>query len=197
MEIIEVLEICTRMKKIILVGNARNNKPIRSRIPIRFVLLLSLLSIATNIQGQSKSEAMVGGSVYDSFTNVGLPAFVTLLNKDSIAIDTATCQLYRGNSWFTFYLPKVSGEYMVRVEYPEYKTTVQKEYFDFTKPTRGYDFPTVLLKRLANAEDSMRSIGLNEIVVRGTRLQVAYRGDTLVYDAQAFNIPEGAMLDAP
>lgn len=172
------------------------NKPIKLRTSIRIVLLLSLLSFATNIQAQNKAETRVGGSVYDSFTNVGLPAFVTLLNKDSIAVDTTTCQLYRGNAWFTFYLPKVSGDYMVRVEYPGYKTSIQKQYFDFSKPSRGYGFPTVLLKRLANAEDSMRSIGLNEIVVRGTRLQVAYRGDTLVYDAQAFNLPEGAMLDA-
>jgi hypothetical protein len=155
-----------------------------------------LLSVSISVNAQRQPEVRVGGNVSDSFTNVGLPAFVTLLNKDSVAIDTATCKVYQGNSFYTFYIPKSPSEYMVRVEYPGYNTAVQRHYFDFAKPAPGYGFPAVKLKRLANAADSMRSIGLDEVVVRATRLQVAYRGDTIVYDAQAFNIPEGAMLDA-
>lgn len=101
-----------------------------------------------------------------------------------------------GQAWFTFYIPKVSGSYTLRAEYEGYHTAVVKENFDFSKSQKGYGFPEVKLKRKANAEDSLRSVGLGEVVVRGTRLQVAYRGDTLVYNAEAFNIPEGAMLDA-
>lgn len=160
-------------------------------------ICIMMLGFATNVEAQNtKSEVRIGGNVFDSFTNVGLPAFVTLLNKDSVVIDTTTCKVYKGNSWFTFYMPKVTGEYMVRVEHPGYRTAIQKNYFDFATSAPGYGFPTIKLKRHANAEDSIRSIGLDEVVVRGTRLQVAYRGDTIVYDAQAFNIPEGAMLDA-
>ena len=155
-----------------------------------------LLSVFISVNAQRQPEVRVWGNVSDSFTNVGLPAFVTLLNKDSVAIDTATCKVYQGNSFYTFYIPKSPGEYMVRVEYPGYNTAVQRHYFDFAKSAPGYGFPAVKLKRLASAADSMRSIGLDEVVVRATRLQVAYRGDTIVYDAQAFNIPEGAMLDA-
>ena len=32
-------------------------------------------------------------------------------------------------------------------------------------------------------------------IFKGTRIQVAYKGDTIVYDASAFKLPEGSMLD--
>ncbi len=170
---------------------------IMNRVPVYALMCTMMLGFTTDAKAQgSKSEVRIGGNVFDSFTNVGLPAFVTLLNKDSVEIDTTTCEVYRGNSWYTFYMPKIAGEYMVRVEHPGYETTVQRHFFDFAVLAPGYGFPTIKLKRLANAEDSIRSIGLDEVVIRGTRLQIAYRGDTIVYDAQAFNIPEGAMLDA-
>lgn len=111
-----------------------------------------------------------------------------------LTISTVLCR--KGNSWFTMYITKISGSYTRRAEYEGYHTAEVKENFDFSKSQRGYGFPDVKLKRKANAEDSLRSVGLGEVVVRGTRLQVAYRGDTLVYNAEAFNIPEGAMLDA-
>lgn len=169
------------------------------RMAANIILCLSLFYYSESTFAQQKTkktgEARIVVSVNDSYTNVGLPAFVTLLDKDSAVIDTATCKLWRSNSTLTLYVPKISGEYMVRAEYPGYKTTVVKQYFDFTENLPGWGFPIVKLKRLPTATDSLRSVELGEVVVRGTRLQVAYRGDTLVYDAQAFNIPEGAMLE--
>ena len=40
----------------------------------------------------------------------------------------------------------------------------------------------------------MRSVDLGEAVVRATKIKVKMRGDTLVYDATAFNLPQGSML---
>ena len=40
-----------------------------------------------------------------------------------------------------------------------------------------------------------RSLNLDEVVVTATRVKFFYRGDTLVYDATAFQLPEGSMLD--
>lgn len=174
----------------------------QKKVIFSLMTVLALVCSSVSVFSQSKNaakekgEVRIGGSVSDSFTNIGLPAFVTLLDADSAVVDTATCKVYQGNAWFTFYIPKVSGSYTLRAEYDGYHAAEVKQDFDFTKPQRGYGFPEVRLKRKANAEDSLRSVGLGEVVVRGTRLQVAYRGDTLVYDAQAFNIPEGAMLDA-
>lgn len=154
------------------------------------------LPVAAQETLKPKHEVRIGVGVEDSFTHIGLPAFVTLYDSDSTVIDTATCRKYKVNSFATFYVPRKSGEYTIRVEYPGYKTSVKKQYFDFSENLSGWGFGSIPLKRLPTAIDSLKSAGLDEVVVRGTRLQVAYRGDTIVYDAQAFNIPEGAMLDA-
>ncbi len=176
--------------------------PIKSPRFLSVIIFLVCLCVITPVNAQNatqrsrKGEVRIGGNVEDSFTKVGLPAFVTLFDRDSTVIDTATCKVYRGNSWFMLYIPKVSGEYTLHVKCDGYYDAVAKESFDFSVPQKGYGFPVVKLKRLPTAEDSLRSVGLEDVVVRGTRLQVAYRGDTIVYDASAFNIPEGAMLDA-
>ena len=38
-------------------------------------------------------------------------------------------------------------------------------------------------------------IALDEVVVTTTKIKMFYRGDTLIYDATAFQLPEGSMLD--
>lgn len=40
------------------------------------------------------------------------------------------------------------------------------------------------------------SVDLDEVVVKATRLKFYYKGDTLVYNADAFKLPDGSMLDA-
>lgn len=36
---------------------------------------------------------------------------------------------------------------------------------------------------------------LDEVMVKATKIKMVWRGDTLVYNADAFNVPEGSMLD--
>lgn len=163
---------------------------------LSFLLVFPVSETASAQGGKSASEVRLGVGVEDSFTKVGLPAHVTLMNSDSLVIDTATCKVYEGYSSHTFYIPGISGDYILRAEYPGYRTAEKRQHFDFSQKKYGWGFETVQLKRLPTAEDSLRSVNLDEVVVTGTRLQVAYRGDTIVYDASAFNIPEGAMLDA-
>lgn len=166
----------------------------------RVVCVIGIVGISLPLAAQEtvklKGKVRIGVRAEDSFTHIGLPAFITLYDSDSIVIDTTTCKKYKLNSFATFYIPRKTGEYTIRVEYPGYRTSVKKQYFDFSEDLLGWGFGNVSLKRLPSAIDSLKSVGLDEVVVRGTRLQVAYRGDTIVYDAQAFNIPEGAMLDA-
>lgn len=165
-----------------------------------FPLVLLAIGVSHSTMAQTnnnKGEARIGVTVDDSFTNVGLPAFLTLMRGDSVVIDTATCKVYRGSSRAIFYIPKISGTYTMRAEYPGYFAGESKATFDFSdKKVMGWGFPPIKLRRKPQGIDSLQSINLDEIEVRATRLQVAYRGDTIVYDAAAFNIPEGAMLDA-
>ena len=42
----------------------------------------------------------------------------------------------------------------------------------------------------------MKQMDLDEVLVKATRVKMYYKGDTLVYDADAFKLPDGSMLDA-
>ena len=50
------------------------------------------------------------------------------------------------------------------------------------------DVPTLLMRKVA-------SVQLKEVVVTATKIKMFYHGDTLIYDATAFKLPEGSMLD--
>ena len=41
----------------------------------------------------------------------------------------------------------------------------------------------------------MQNQSLDEVVVTASKVQLVWRGDTLVYNADAFNVPQGSMLD--
>lgn len=71
----------------------------------------------------------------------------------------------------------------------------------------GYNMrvvPVTVLKESQNYDIiSLGEIGLlkaprqlNEVTVEATRIKLYYKGDTLVYNADAFALPEGSMLDA-
>ena len=49
--------------------------------------------------------------------------------------------------------------------------------------------PTIKLRK-------ERELALNEVKVTATKVKMYYKGDTLVYDADAFKLPDGSMLDA-
>ena len=51
------------------------------------------------------------------------------------------------------------------------------------------EVPTIEMRK-------MRELNLNEVEVKATRVKMFYRGGTIVYDATAFKLPDGSMLDA-
>lgn len=134
------------------------------------------------------------GEVMDAFTKGRLSAFITLMKADSTVVDTTTCELWNMDSSFGFNIPKAPGHYIIKAEKEGYETS----YTPFDLQLRGnkgwYELPHVLLKR--KARDIYKSVDLNGVEVRGTKIQVVHRGDTIIYDASAFNLPEGSMLDA-
>ena len=136
--------------------------------------------------------------VSDSFTKHGIPeVFITLADTNGIMIDTLWTQKSyddispdgRRACW-SKYLFRKPQTILVKAEHPDYVTAVQR--LDFSKPGRrmDFEFPEMFMKR------KMKETTLQEVTVKATRVQIAYKGDTIVVDAQAFKIPEGSMLDA-
>ncbi len=84
------------------------------------------------------------------------------------------------------------GDYLIRVRSDNYRT----EYVPFNlkkirkKETSRY-LNTLYMHRLPRE----REVDLDEIVVKASKLKFYMDGDTLVYDADAFNMAEGSMLD--
>ena len=57
-----------------------------------------------------------------------------------------------------------------------------------------FDAPWHYMKKRSRMTEDVHQLG--EVVVRATKIKMTYRGDTITFNADAFNIPEGSMLDA-
>lgn len=86
-------------------------------------------------------------------------------------------------------VPAQAGDYLVRASKKGYKDGWAK----VSIPAECKDGDKIQVP-LIELVKSMRSVDLGEAVVRATKIKVKMRGDTLVYDATAFNLPQGSML---
>lgn len=171
----------------------------------RLVVLLyfgmaSIHIIAANTENTDEKKTRKSGKVYlygevmDVFTKGRIQAFITLMKSDSTVVDTVTNYLFGTNSSFGFVVPKQPTHYIIKAEKDGYETSYTN--YDFQPNGRNnlYKLPNITLKR--KASDVYKNVDLDGVVVKGTRIQVVQRGDTIIYDASAFNLPEGSMLDA-
>lgn len=156
---------------------------------IIFVQAVCLSSFA-----QDRNSIFVCQFVRDSFTKYGIPdVFITLADSSGVLIDTMRTE--RGNAphdgrmWHVI-MERKPQTFTVKAEHPDYETVVQR--LEMKRPGRltTYRFPELFMKR------KMKEATMDELTVTATRVQLAYKGDTLVVDARAFKIPEGSMLDA-
>ncbi len=166
-------------------------------------VILTALLAATTLYAAEKTEkekankqtVTLIGEVYDSFTKGKVKAFVTLMDTDSTVVDTVTCETMDTRTWsyFTIKVPRVDKKYIIKTTAEGYEDAYTD--YEVVKPGRNrwLEIPDILMKRTRN--DVYKDVDLEGVVVKGTRIQVAYRGDTIVYDASAFKLPEGSMLD--
>lgn len=170
------------------------------RIKIYFLFIL-LSAVVFNVQGK---EYIIQGQIYDIKTNERLNnATIRLLNipDSSIIAETEDKPLFRPNNtaadFFDLKFVAKKGDTMnlqLIIEQPGYKT--EKRKIDFTK-----DFPSVMnlgqlyVMKYNDGDDDMMK-ALDEFTVTATKIKMVVRGDTIVYNADAFNLAEGSMLDA-
>lgn len=133
--------------------------------------------------------------VKDSFTGVKLKAHVTLMRQDSTVVDTITCRGWQCDYRARFEVEAKPAKYIVKAECEGYATNYQDYEVKRIARNRGFKMPDLNLKKLAQS-DIYKEVDLDGVVVTGTKVKFTYRGDTLVYNASAFNVPDGSMLDA-
>lgn len=171
--------------------------------------IIRLLMLAVCVMGTVQAAAApkekkqrtfrLWGHVKDKFTKVGIPDVkITLMTADSTVVDTMTVShggaQWAKDSWFWFDRPAVASHYIIKAEHPDYEVCC----VDFSVKHVGrntyFDAPWHLMKRKGLHGSMDRT--LDDLVVKGSRVKLAYKGDTLVFDAAAFKLPDGSMLDA-
>ena len=151
---------------------------------------------SSTVKPKKQRRVELYGEVYDSFTKAKVKAFVTLMRSDSTVVDTTTCYTWGTNSFFEFKVPAAAADYILRASAGGYQDTCMAYQLRHIARNNSFRLPRMLIKkRQDSADDVVGESELGGVTVRGTRVRIAYRGDTLVYNASAFNMPEGSMLD--
>lgn len=139
------------------------------------------------------------GRVVDSFTHLCvLDAKITIMTSDSVMVDTCRTVTWNEEAIHPdayFYLQeKLSeGTYIFKIEHPDYQTTYinHELLFKGRQSSMTLDDMPIQRKRMEDKEHT-----LDEVVVKSTKIKMVMKGDTLVFNAEAFNLPQGSMLDA-
>lgn len=85
-----------------------------------------------------------------------------------------------------------AGEYLIKICAENYQTQyVPLEIKKLRKHEQYRELNPIYLRK----ERKQQAIGLDEVVVTATKLKFYMDGDTLVYDADAFSMAEGSMLN--
>jgi hypothetical protein len=83
----------------------------------------------------------------------------------------------------------------IRLDYPGYKPDSVRMHYpaDFPSAIKDATFWVVPTDCELDAQTLIR---LREVTVTATKVKMVMNGDTIVYNADAFNLPEGSLLDA-
>ncbi len=137
------------------------------------------------------------GHVRDSFTKHGvLGAMIYMQDENGVTLDSMkTWQPNndRDDAVYRFEVPIAQRGYRFVAVHPDYETTAIDYTLRYAARNDFFDLPHTFMKKRTLQLDGGN---LGEVVVKATKVQMVYRGDTLVYNADAFNVPEGSMLDA-
>lgn len=175
-------------------------------IPILIAIFSSLNGTASTQDTKPEKKIKVDsipltGYIYDRLTTRELPStYVQILRSDSSLISTTKGGhvYYNFNngavkidstSRYEIFIPRVQGDYIIKVTksgYEDYYTSYKAIIGSRVNELKA---PKIYLGRQKVTE-------LQELTVKSSKIKVYHKGDTLVYNAAAFNLPEGSMLDA-
>jgi hypothetical protein len=138
-----------------------------------------------------ETNHQVNGTVIDAFTYDRLSgAKVDLLRADSSLISsfiTRSDSTDNDLTGFFFFEITEKGSYMVRISCAGYETRYVK--FELVSNRQG----AILLGKIKLKKEYNT---LREVTVTGTKIKMLLRGDTIVYNTDAFKLADGSMLDA-
>ncbi len=148
-------------------------------------------------RGKVVRKISLQGSVQDIRAHKDLiGATVELLDADSTVLQQKVAKQHwyaEGFDWetseFSFTVPAVPSKYIFRVSFVGHRTA----YVDYKLEHVGRREHERTLPPFYLAPQSTM---LQEVVVTASKVKFYYKGDTLIYNADAFILAEGSMLDA-
>ena len=186
-------------------STGKNQDNMKKALFMLAVFVSTALTISLRAQDNPKEERKIAlwGHVRDNVTRIGIDnTFITLMTSDSTVVDTT--RVFGMGQWdggtkydvgYRFQVPARPQKYIIRAEHPEYETLDIN--FEVKRVARNtfFDAPWHLMKKKPTQAELMERM-LDEVTIRATKVKMVYKGDTIVYNADAFNLPEGSMLDA-
>lgn len=162
--------------------------------------LLGALQISASVAVR-KDSIHVHGVVKDLFSGDELNKgrYTVYDEKDSIVYSDTLMQpkdaywgtwKYQTPGGFSFKLPR-GGNYRVRFDIDDYFPDMQA----MNIPDKTFQKPTVDWEQNYKLRKIPQEKMIDGVVVRATRIKMVIKGDTVEYNADAFNLAEGSMLD--
>lgn len=161
-------------------------------------LLFGALILLTIVPTIAETPLYISGKVKSALTKYDLTDARAIL-FDSLGQPKDTCQANkgirrgRGNdidtiALYTFLVPRRDSTYIIDIECPGYSTqTITFEVKNIGKRESYREIPMVLLQRAPKQ--------LGEVTVTTSKIKFYNKGDTVVFNADAFQLAEGSMLD--
>lgn len=111
----------------------------------------------------------------------------TMLYNDSILVKFQQLE-QQGENTYRLEFDYRAGKYTIHVEADGHEAA-EKDFTVSTRRNTMFGIGTILMPK-------ERNVKLGEATVRATHIKMVTRGDTIVYDAAAFELANGSMLDA-
>ena len=163
-------------------------------------LLLFLASFFAIVNSYAQSDSVsVNIEFFDTFTGELIEdAKVELLASDSTFIRNGGVSYnnINGKNLNSYAYAKITtgGNYLLRFTHKDYQTTYfpLKIMLNKRHVSNLWLSENVKMTNLPNAREKV----LGEAVVTATKIKMVMKGDTIVYNADAFQLSQGSMLDA-
>lgn len=154
----------------------------------KFYSFLLLLIYTICVEAQ---EVSVSGFLFDSFTHEQLDSVsIRLLTPDSTEIKRYTSS--RSGKWDMLPERIKAGHYIMHFSKNGYHDVYKDVYFKYVKNRiKSGSFGEILMRK----QQTYNNRVLDEVVVTATRIKMVVKGDTVIYNADAFQLREGSMLD--
>jgi len=168
------------------------------KLALIFMAILSLTAIKglAHIPSDKKIIGQFRGVPVNSITKIPIndPKMKILLVKQTgeLVDSTGTYINQIGGKDFVEFCTYVyeNGDYKLIFIHEDYDTTRIDVKFDGKKKYK--ELGSISVRKLTRAE---KGVKLGEVVVAATKVKFYNKGDTIVYDADAFQLSNGSMLD--